>query len=176
MEHRGFVTGKRAGRTHGAAGGGRRAARRSWGGADTSGSTDQVRRVHVVVAELPVASFDAHELRVQVLILVPVGPHARIDRRVVRRVLAGKRRDQRRTGHDGKQHRGLAVAALGQLQTGIPHKNGVGTLWLNLNRLSRLVPCCKRYFTFCSKARNSPDFKFVLVPSVASLGGPNFTQ
>ena len=150
MEHRGFVTGKRAGRTHGAAGGGRRAARRSWGGADTSGSTDQVRRVHVVVAELPVASFDAHELRVQVLILVPVGPHARIDRRVVRRVLAGKRRDQRRTGHDGKQHRGLAVAALGQLQTGIPHKphkNGVGTLCsdLSLSDPGCFIGSCKAH-------------------------------
>ena len=32
-----------------------------------------------------------------------------------------------------------------------PNKNGVGTLWLNLNRLSRLVPCGKRYFTFAVK-------------------------
>ena len=30
-------------------------------------------------------------------------------------------------------------------------KDGVGTLWPNLNRLSRLVPCGKRYFTFAVK-------------------------
>ena len=28
-----------------------------------------------------------------------------------------------------------------------PHKNGVGTLWPNLNRLSRLVPCGKGSYT-----------------------------
>ena len=32
-----------------------------------------------------------------------------------------------------------------------PHKNGVGTLWPNLNRLSRLVPCGKGDFTFTVK-------------------------
>ena len=32
-----------------------------------------------------------------------------------------------------------------------PHKNGVGTLWPNLNRLSRLVPCGKVDFTFTVK-------------------------
>ena len=55
-----------------------------------------------------------------------------------------------------------------------PHKNGVGTLWLNLNRLSRLVPCGKleKVFYFCSKARNSLDFKFVLVPSVSPTRWP----
>ena len=47
-----------------------------------------------------------------------------------------------------------------------PHKNGDCTLWPNLNRLSRLVPCGKGNFTFDGKARNSLDFKFVLVPSV----------
>ena len=46
-----------------------------------------------------------------------------------------------------------------------PHKNGVCTLWPNLNRLYRLVPCGKG--NFYSKAKNSLDFKFVLVPSVA---------
>ena len=47
-----------------------------------------------------------------------------------------------------------------------PHKDGMGTLWPNLNRLSRLVPCGKRGFYFYSRARNSLDFKFVFVPSV----------
>ena len=28
-----------------------------------------------------------------------------------------------------------------------PHKDGVGTLWPNLNRLSRLVPCGKGAYT-----------------------------
>ena len=32
-----------------------------------------------------------------------------------------------------------------------PHKNGVGTLWPNLNRLSRFVPCGKGDFTFTVK-------------------------
>ena len=32
-----------------------------------------------------------------------------------------------------------------------PHKDGVGTLWPNLNRLSRLVPCGKDDFTFTGK-------------------------
>ena len=32
-----------------------------------------------------------------------------------------------------------------------PHKDGVGTLWSNLNRLSRLVPCGKGDFTFTVK-------------------------
>ena len=32
-----------------------------------------------------------------------------------------------------------------------PHKDGVGTLWPNLNRPSRLVPCGKGDFTFTVK-------------------------
>ena len=38
-----------------------------------------------------------------------------------------------------------------KLQDFVPHKNGVGTLWPNLNRLSRLVPCGKGDFTFTVK-------------------------
>ena len=34
---------------------------------------------------------------------------------------------------------------------GVPHKDGVGTLWPNLNRLSQLVPCGKGDFTFTVK-------------------------
>ena len=33
----------------------------------------------------------------------------------------------------------------------MPHKNGVGTLWPNLNRLRRLVPCGKGDFPFTVK-------------------------
>ena len=33
----------------------------------------------------------------------------------------------------------------------IPHKDGVGTLCPDLNRLSRLVPCGKGDFTFAVK-------------------------
>ena len=44
------------------------------------------------------------------------------------------------------------VAVMLQLEKiSYPHKNGVCTLWLNLNRLSRLMPCGKRYFTFAVK-------------------------
>ena len=68
-----------------------------------------------------------------------------------------------------------------------PHKNGVGTLWPNLNRLSRFVPCGKEDFTFTIRsiefligAIGSQELsRFQICPrtiSWARLGGPNFTQ
>jgi hypothetical protein len=52
----------------------------------------------------------------------------------------------------------------------IPHKNGVGTLWPNLNRLRRLVPCGKGDFTFTVKPGTlqiSNSSSLSLVPSVS---------
>ena len=57
-----------------------------------------------------------------------------------------------------------------------PHKNGVGTLWPNLNRLSRLVPCGKGILLLQYSQELS---RFQIRPrtiSSARLGGPNFTQ
>ena len=52
----------------------------------------------------------------------------------------------------------------------MPHKNGVGTLWPNLNRLRRLVPCGKGDFTFTVKPGTlqiSNSSSLSLVPSVS---------
>ena len=56
-------------------------------------------------------------------------------------------------GHITPVRQGFAAIAT-NLDFFNPHKDGVGTLWPNLNRLSRLVPCGKGDFTFTVKPGN----------------------
>ena len=45
----------------------------------------------------------------------------------------------------------VETSKVSNVTEGAPHKNAVCTLWPNLNRLSRLVPCGKGDFTFTVK-------------------------